>query len=102
MTRIALSDLRVLDLTTQIAGPFCTKLFADFGAEVIKVEPPGCGDEPRYLGPFPTPEPNPEASSVFLYLNTNKRGITLNLDCPEGQQLLRALIATADVVVEDF
>ncbi|ETW94554.1 MAG: hypothetical protein ETSY1_34370 [Candidatus Entotheonella factor] len=98
----ALSDLRVLDLSQHVAGPFCTKLFADFGADVIKVEPPGQGDSARALGPFPGGEPNPEASGVFLYLNTNKRSITLNVETPTGRELLRELAATADIVVESF
>lgn len=98
----ALSDLRVLDLSTHVAGPFCTKLFADFGADVIKVEPPRRGDEARRLGPFPDNTPNPEASGLFLYLNTNKRSITLNLDTPTGRDLLRELVATADVLVDSF
>jgi CoA:oxalate CoA-transferase len=77
-------------------------LFADFGAEVIKVEPPGQGDSARALGPFPNGEPNPNASGVFLYLNTNKRSVTLNLATPLGRELLRQLVATADIVVESF
>lgn len=98
----ALSDLRVLDLSQHVAGPFCTKLFADFGADVIKVEPPGQGDSARALGPFPGGEPNRDASGVFLYLNTNKRSITLNIDKAAGRELLRELAATADIVVESF
>ena len=88
----ALSDLRVIDLSTDVAGPFCAKLFADFGADVIKVEPPQTGDEG-----------NPaESSGIFLYLNTNKRGVTLNLDSQQGLFLLRQLLSTADIVVENF
>ncbi len=98
----ALSDLRVLDLSQHLAGPFCTKLFADFGADVIKVEPPRQGDSARRLGPFPNGEPNPEVSGVFLYLNTNKRSITLDVETATGQQLLRELVRTADIVVESF
>ncbi len=98
----ALSDLRVLDLSQHTAGPFCTKLFADFGADVIKVEPPGQGDSARALGPFPGGEPNPDTSGVFLYLNTNKRSITLDINTPVGRELLRELAATADIVVESF
>ena len=74
----ALSDLRVIDVSTGIAGPFCSKLFADFGADVIKVEPPA-GDESRSLGPFPDERPDPEASGMFVYLNRNKRGVTLDI-----------------------
>lgn len=102
MAPTALADLRVLDLSTHVAGPFCTKLFADFGAEVIKVETPGRGDEARYLGAYPNGTPDPEASSLFLYLNTNKRSITLHLDTTTGRDILRKLIATADIVIESF
>jgi CoA:oxalate CoA-transferase len=98
----ALSDLCVLDLSSHVAGPFCTKLFADFGAEVIKVEAPGRGDAARYFGPFPGEAPDPEASGLFLYLNTNKRSITLNLETETGRGLLRELVRRADVVVESF
>ena len=98
----ALADLRVLDLCQHVAGPFCAKLFADFGADVIKVEPPGQGDSARALGPFPGGEANPEASGAFLYLNTNKRGVTLNLETSVGRDLLRELAATADIVIESF
>lgn len=62
MTAAALSDLRELDLSSHVAGPFCTKLFADFGADVIKVEVPGEGDTARYIGPFPNDTPDLETS----------------------------------------
>ena len=71
-----LSDLRVIDLTHGIAGPYCTKLLADFGADVIKVERPGSGDYARAEGPFPQDVPHPEKSGLFLHLNTNKRSVT--------------------------
>ena len=70
-----LSDLRIIDLTHGIAGPYCTKLLADYGADVIKVEKPGSGDYARALGPFPDDAPHPEKSGIFLFLNTNKRGV---------------------------
>jgi len=98
----ALSDLRVRDLSSHVAGPFCTKMFADFGADVIKVELPGCGDVARHLGPFRNSTPDPEASGLFLALNTNKRGITRNLETTTGRDILRQLVAVADVVVENF
>ena len=97
----ALSDLQVVDLSTGIAGPFCTKLFADFGADVIKVEPLG-GGEARDLGPFPDDIANDETSGIFLYLNTNKRGVTLDIETEQGKSLLRKLIELSDVVVESF
>ena len=97
----ALSDLRVVDLSNEIAGAFCSKLFADFGADVIKVEPPS-GDPTRTLGPFPYNTPDPETSGMFTYLNTNKRGITLNLESARGRRLASDLMAKTDVVVESF
>ena len=98
----ALSDLRVIDLSTGVAGPFCTKLFADFGADVVKVESTEKVDEARTLGPFPDDSGNAEASGMFLYLNTNKRSVTLNLGTEQGKNLFRELAETADVVVESF
>jgi len=77
MAEQALSDVRVLDLTWHIARPYCTKLLADYGADVIKVERPGKGDSSRGLGPFINDDPHPEKSGLFLYLNTNKRGSLL-------------------------
>lgn len=98
----ALSDLRVLDLTWYIAGPYCTKLLADYGAQVIKVERPGRGDPARRMGPFPNDEPHPEKSGLFLYLNTNKKSVTINLKSTTGIELLRELVREADVLVENF
>lgn len=98
----ALSDLRVLDLSTYVAGPFCSKLFADYGADVIKVETPAYGDIARFLGAYPDDTLNPETSSLFLALNTNKRGITLNLATATGRDLCKQLVALSDVVVESF
>ncbi len=97
----ALSDLRVLDLSIDVAGPFCGKLLGDFGADVIKVEPPG-GDPGRDLPPFVDDVSGPERSGFFAYLNSNKRGVTLNLGSTRGQALLRALARHADIVVESF
>ncbi len=96
----ALHPYRVLDLTGAI-GWMCGKLFADLGADVIKVEPPE-GDPGRRIGPFYRDEPHPERSLGWFALNTNKRGITLNWDSADGQALLRALVRTADFVVESF
>ncbi len=93
--------MRVLDLTHHVAGPYCTKLLADFGAEVIKVERP-CGDPARSIAPFANDEPHPERSLLFAYLNTNKKSITLNLKTPSGRSILRSLLADADILVENF
>jgi crotonobetainyl-CoA:carnitine CoA-transferase CaiB-like acyl-CoA transferase len=98
----ALADIKVLDLTHHIAGPYCTKLLADFGADVIKVERSDGGDPSRRYGPFPHDEPHPEKSALFLHLNTNKRGLTLNLKTAAGQDLCKALIPEVDVLVENF
>jgi crotonobetainyl-CoA:carnitine CoA-transferase CaiB-like acyl-CoA transferase len=102
MADAALADLTVLDLTHHIAGPYCTKLLADFGADVIKLERPDGGDPTRRYGPFPNDEPHPERSALFLHLNTNKRGITLNLKTSAGRDLFAELIRRVDVVVENF
>ncbi|MCL8209106.1 MAG: CoA transferase [Actinomycetia bacterium] len=97
----ALADIRVLELCRDVAGAFAGRLFADFGADVIKVEPPG-GDPTRRAGPFPQDRPHLERSGLFLHLNRNKRGITLAVEEPSGRALFRRLAATADVVLESF
>lgn len=102
MPEQALSDLKVLDLSQHVSGPFSTRLLADYGADVIKIEPRGEGDPGRKLPPFPKDDPHPEKSGLFVYLNTNKRGITLNLKSPEGADIFEKMVKTADVVVENF
>ena len=97
-----LSDLRIIDLTHGIAGPYCTKLLADYGADVVKVEKPGSGDYTRSLGPFQNDVPHPEKSGIFLFLNTNKRGITLDLKSDDGVDALKKLVKDADILVESF
>ena len=84
MSKGALDGVRVLDLTHHIAGPWCTKLLADYGADVLKVEPPS-GDPARGMPPFFHDEAHRDKSLVFLYLNTSKRGITLDLKSPKGK-----------------
>jgi len=98
----ALSDVKVLDLTWHIAGPYCTKLLADYGADVIKVERPGEGDPARRIGPFFHDDPDPEKSGLFLHLNTNKRGITLNLKSATGKKIVKELVRDVDILVESF
>ena len=98
----ALAGLKVLDFTHCIAGPFCTKLLADYGADVIKVEMPGRGDTARRMGPFPDDNPDPEKSGLFLYLNTNKKGVTLNLKTKSAIDLFTKLVSRSDVLVENF
>ena len=97
----ALEGVKVLDLTHHIAGPWCTKLLADYGADVLKVERPE-GDPARSMPPFYHDEVNQEKSLLFLYLNTCKRGITLNLKTLQGRRMLRELVKDADVLVENF
>ena len=98
----ALSGIRVLDLTHHIAGPHCTKLLADFGADVLKVERPPAGDPARRAGPFSKDRPHLETSALFLHLNTNKRSMTLNLKSEEGRRIALRLAERADVLVENF
>ena len=101
MTNGALAGVKVIDLTHHIAGPYATKLLADHGADVLKIERPG-GDPARRLPPFFHDEPHREKSLPFLYLNTNKRSITLNLKTDEGRGILMDLLADADALVENF
>jgi crotonobetainyl-CoA:carnitine CoA-transferase CaiB-like acyl-CoA transferase len=96
-----LEGIRVLELGGHVSGPFCAKLLADYGADVVKVEPPQ-GDEQRRLGPFIDDIPHPEKCVSFLYLNTNKRSITLDIEGKVGERILAKLIGQADVVVENF
>ncbi|MSQ22130.1 MAG: CoA transferase [Dehalococcoidia bacterium] len=102
MAQQVLSGMKVIDLTNYIAGPACTKLLADYGADVIKIERPTGGDGARNIGPFYHDEVHPEKSGLFMYLNTNKKGITLNLKSKLGKEIFNELLKTADVVVESF
>ena len=99
MPEAALQGTRVVDLSQGIAGPYCTRLLADLGAEVIKIEPPE-GDYSRRLGPFPNDVPHTDKGGLFLHLNTNKKSVTLDLDTQSGRVVLRKLLAKADVLVE--
>ena len=96
-----LAGVRVLDLAQGIAGPYAAKWLGGLGADVVKVEPPA-GDPARRAGPFPGDESDPEASGLYLYLNTSKRGITLDIESEDGRELLRDLAAGSDIVVESF
>jgi len=102
MTDQALSHLRVVDLTHYVSGPYCTKLLAGFGAEVIKIEPPQTGDKLRHLGPFYRDGEDLERSIPFLWLNTGKKSVTLNLKTDKGLEVLKRLVKSADVLVENF
>jgi crotonobetainyl-CoA:carnitine CoA-transferase CaiB-like acyl-CoA transferase len=102
MPQGALSNLKVVDLTEHIAGPFCTKLMAGFGADVIKVEKPGAGDGLRQVGPYYRNEVGPENSIPFLWLNTGKRSIATRLNTDGGREIVARLIRNADVLIEGF
>ena len=95
-----LGDIRVLDLSDDVAGPFCTKLLAGLGAQVVKVERPGVGDMSRHSPPFIGGQDGPGVSGLFLYLNTAKKGITLDYETEEGASVLRQLVPGFDILVE--
>ena len=97
----ALEGVAVVELGQMVSAPYCAKLFADYGAEVIKVEPLESGDVARRCGPFPDDVPHPEKSGLFHFLNTNKRGITLDASAEAGRDLLLRLLAQADVLIEN-
>ncbi len=101
MKRGALEGLSVVELGSMVAAPYCAKLLADLGANVIKIEAPGAGDPARHRGPFANDQPNPERSALFLYLNTSKRSITLDATSETGGRILHQLVAEADVLIED-
>ena len=96
----ALQGRRVLELADE-SGVYCGKLFADMGADVVKIERPG-GDATRAIPPFLRGEPGADRSLFFLYMNTSKRGVTLALERPEGREIFLRLAAGADLVVETF
>lgn len=93
-----LAGVQVLEVAQRIAGPYCGKILAHLGASVLKVEPPE-GDAARRLGPFPDHSPHPEKSGLFLWLNANKYGVTLDLRASEGRQQLQKLVKTADIII---
>jgi crotonobetainyl-CoA:carnitine CoA-transferase CaiB-like acyl-CoA transferase len=97
----ALSDLKILEYAQFISGPYCAKLMADLGAEVIKIEEPGLGDRARRYGPFPQDIPHPEKSGLFIYINSNKKGITLDLHAATGMKIFKELVKAADILVEN-
>jgi crotonobetainyl-CoA:carnitine CoA-transferase CaiB-like acyl-CoA transferase len=97
-----LKGLSAVELGEDPAGAYCAKLLADLGAEVIKVEPPGLGDPARSLPPFAQGEAGAERSGMFLYLNSNKLGVALDIERPSGREVLFKLLACADVLVESL
>ncbi len=97
-----LEGVKVVDLTRFFAGPYCTKLLAALGAEVVKIEQPGSGDPARELPPFANQRLPSESGAWFLYLNTAKKSVTLNLKSGKGRELLLELVRQADILVENF
>lgn len=102
----ALSSIRVLDLSRILAGPWCTQILADLGAEVIKIERPGSGDDTRSWGPPYVGNQEGGAfsqnSAYYLAANRNKKSVTINLSTKEGQELIRELVQQSDVVIENY
>ena len=101
----ALSHIRVLDLSRVLAGPWCTQNLADLGADVIKVEKPGVGDDTRHWGPPFAKDAQGQDSSetaFFIAMNRNKRSITVDISTPEGQDIIRKLVAESDVLIENY
>src|SRR5579884_724662 len=96
-----LAGVKILDLTQALAGPFCTMLLADLGADVIKVESP-TGDIPRFGGPFMREDEERHYGAYFASINRNKRAIVLDLKQPSDRERLMALAGGADVLVENF
>ena len=97
-----LNNIRVIDASTGIAGPYAGKMLADYGAEVIKLELPDAPDFSRGVGAFPDGLPHSEKSALYLHLNAGKKGVTLDLSTPEGRRMFRELAARCDVVLESF
>ncbi|UCD09246.1 MAG: CoA transferase [Dehalococcoidales bacterium] len=102
MGKQAFENLKVLDLTEGIAGPYCTKLLADFGAEVIKIEKPGTGDWTRSTAKSTGDTQELEKSGTFFYLNTSKKSVTLDIWSEEGFEILKELVKDTSVMVESF
>ncbi|MDE1172678.1 MAG: CoA transferase [Parvibaculaceae bacterium] len=97
-----LAGLRVLDLTQALAGPFCTQILADHGADVIKIEPPESGDMARFSGPFHAADAEHKQSGYFHSINRNKKSIVVDLKNPAGREIILSLLPGFDVVVENF
>ena len=100
MSAGALSDIRVVEFSIGHAGAMCGKAFADLGADVLKVEPPG-GDPMRTARPFPNDAADSESSGLFMYLNANKRGVSLDVLQDGDRRRLYGLISGADIFVSD-
>ena len=98
----ALRNVKIVELASGVAGEYCGKLLADFGAEVIKVERPGSGSDTRRMGPFAASGPLTERSGMFAYLNTSKRSVALALEDCAAQESLLKILASADVLLDDL
>jgi len=101
MTKQPLDGIKVIEYGELVCAPYCAKLLADLGAEVIKIEEPGIGDVARRRGPFLNDVPDPELSGLFLHVNTSKLGITLNLRKPGGRKIFKDLISSTDILIHD-
>ncbi len=97
-----LASLRVVEVGEMVAAPYAAKLMADLGADVIKVERPGRGDRARTRGPFAGGASHPEKSGLYIYLNTNKRGVTIDLATPRGFAIFDRLVGNADALIHDL
>src|SRR5581483_4096787 len=97
-----LASLRVVEVGEMVAAPYAAKLMADLGADVIKVERPRIGDRARGRGPFAGGAPHPEKSGLYIYLNTNKRGVTLDLATARGFAAFEKLVGSADALIHDL
>jgi crotonobetainyl-CoA:carnitine CoA-transferase CaiB-like acyl-CoA transferase len=97
----ALSGFRIIECGEMVSAAYASKLMADMGAEVIKIESPHGGDTARQRGPFPGGKPHAEKSGLYLFLNTNKRGITLDLEQPQGQEVFQRLVKDADLLIHN-
>ena len=100
MAQQALSGLKVLEFTEFVSGPYCGRLLAGLGADVLKVERPGTGDKARSWGPFPQDLPHPEKSGLFLFLNMNKKSVSINVETTDGKKLFKELVRWADILIE--
>ncbi len=105
MSGLPLSGIKILDLTRVLAGPLSAQMLADLGAEVIKIERPGGGDDARAFGPPYLVDPEGRENnnnSFYLCANRNKKSVTVDLAKPEGQQIIRELAKSSDIMMENF
>ncbi|HEV8711573.1 MAG TPA: CoA transferase [Candidatus Binatia bacterium] len=102
MAERALEGVRIIECGHLVSAAYAAKLMADMGAEVIKIEEPANGDQARQRGPYPGHVPHPEKSGLFLYLNTNKYGITLDLQQAAGQEILHRLLTDVDILIHNY